>query len=74
MVGTHTLGKRQAVLCLGKMHEHPEATDEWKKKIKWFTATPQYLELDRIDGEPMVPRTQTSSSSKHCSISRRVRS
>ena len=62
----------RAVLCLGKMHQHTEAIDAWKKKVEWFTATPQYRELDRIDGDLMVPRTQTSSSSKRCSISRRV--
>ena len=35
-----------SVLCLGKMNPHPES-------IEWFTGTPQYRELDRIDGEPM---------------------
>ena len=39
-----------SVLCLGKMHQHPEAIDAWKKKIEWFTETPQYRELDRIGG------------------------
>ena len=42
-----------SVLCLGKMHQHPEATGAWKKKVEWFTETPQNPELDRIDGEPI---------------------
>ena len=42
-----------SVLCLGKMNSYPESIDAWKKKIEWFTSTPQYRELDRIDGEPM---------------------
>ena len=25
----------------------------WKEKINWFMNSRQYLELDRIDGEPM---------------------
>ena len=35
------------------MHQHPEATGAWKKKVEWFTETPQNPELDRIDGEPI---------------------
>ena len=42
-----------SLLCLGKMNPHPESIDAWKKKIRWFTGTPQYRELDRIDGEPL---------------------
>ena len=38
---------------LAKMHQHPEAIDLWKEKIEWFTATSQFRELDRIDGEPI---------------------
>ena len=41
-----------SVLCLGKMHQYPESIVAWKKKIEWFTDSPQYGELDRIDGEP----------------------
>ena len=35
------------------MNPHPESIDAWKKKVEWFTSTPQNRESDRFDGEPM---------------------
>ena len=49
-----------SVLCLDKMHQHPEAIDARKEKNEWFTATPQYREFDRIDGEPIEFEWQIS--------------
>ena len=34
------------------MHQYPASISAWKEKIEWFVMTPQYRELDRIDGEP----------------------
>ena len=43
-----------SVLCLGKIHEYPQSINSWKDKTEWFTQSPEYREMDRIDGEPVV--------------------
>ena len=62
-----------SVLCLGRMHAHPESVDAWKKKIEWFTDTPQYRELDRIDGEKCNSSGKFSQDSQHHRFSLRFR-
>ena len=42
-----------SVLCLGKIHQHPDANEAWKKRIEWITSSQSYRNFDRIDGEPM---------------------
>ena len=42
-----------SVLCLGKMHQHPESIGAWKNKIDGFMNSRQYKEMHRIDKEPM---------------------
>ena len=42
-----------SVLCLGKVNENPQPSTVWEDKVTWFTSSPQYRALDRIDGEPM---------------------
>ena len=49
-----------SVLCLGKMHQHLEAIDARREKNEWFKATPQYRELERIDGGPIEFELQIS--------------
>ena len=47
-----------SVLCLGRMHQHPEAIDAWKKKIEWFTDTAHCRELDRTTGSQWISSGQ----------------
>ena len=42
-----------SVLCRGKINENPQLNIAWEDKLTWFKSSPEYRELDRIDGEPM---------------------
>ena len=42
-----------SVLCLGKIHQHPNANESWKNRKEWITTSQSYRNFDRIDGEPM---------------------
>ena len=42
-----------SVLCLGKMNENPQANIAWEDRLTWFRSSPEYIALDKIDGEPM---------------------
>ena len=42
-----------SVLCLGKMNENPPSNIAWEDRLTWFKSSPQYRDLDKIDGEPM---------------------
>ena len=42
-----------SVLCLGKIHEHPQSIRHWKDKIGRFMYSRDYRELNGIDGEPL---------------------
>ena len=41
-----------SVLCLGKIHQNPEANEAWKKRIEWITSSQSYRNFDGISGEP----------------------
>ena len=41
-----------SVLCLGKIHQHPNANDSWKNRIEWITTSQSYRDFDGISGEP----------------------
>ena len=41
-----------SVLCLGKIHQHPDANEAWKKRIEWITTSQSYRDFDGISGEP----------------------
>ena len=41
-----------SVLCLGKIHQHPDANEAWKKTIEWITTSQSYRDFDGISGEP----------------------
>ena len=41
-----------SVLCLGKIHQHPDANEAWKKRIEWVTTSQSYRDFDGISGEP----------------------
>ena len=42
-----------SVLCLGKKHENSQSNDAWEDRLGWFKSSPEYINFDRIDGEPM---------------------
>ena len=42
-----------SVLCLGRIHEKPQSNAAWEQRLEWFKTSPEYRNLDRIDGEPM---------------------
>ena len=41
-----------SVLCLGKVHQHPESNQAWKDRIGWITTDTSYKDYDGISGEP----------------------
>ena len=41
-----------SVLCLGKVHSHPDSNEVWKKRIEWITTDKSYRDYDGINGEP----------------------
>ena len=41
-----------SVLCLGKIHQHPESNKAWKERIGWIITDKSYRDYDRINGEP----------------------
>ena len=41
-----------SVLCLGKIHQHPESNEAWKRRIEWTITDQSYRDYDGINGEP----------------------
>ena len=41
-----------SVLCLGRILQHPDANEAWKKRIEWITTSQSYRDYDGINGEP----------------------
>ena len=41
-----------SVLCLGKIHQNPDANEAWKKRIGWIVTDKSYRDYDGINGEP----------------------
>ena len=41
-----------SVLCLGKVLQHPESNEAWKKRIEGITTDKSYRDYDGINGEP----------------------
>ena len=39
-----------SVLCFGEIHENTQANIAWEDRLVWFTSSPEYTDLDRIDG------------------------
>ena len=42
-----------SVLCLGRIHQHPESNEAWKKRIEGITTDKSYRDYDGINGEPI---------------------
>ena len=41
-----------SVLCLGRIHQHPESNEAWKKRIEGITTDKSNRDFDGINGEP----------------------
>ena len=41
-----------SVLCFGRIHQHPESNETWKKRIEGITTSQSYRDYDGINGEP----------------------
>ena len=41
-----------SVLCLGRVHQHPEPNESWKQRIEWITIYKSYKDYDGINGDP----------------------
>ena len=41
-----------SVLCLGRVHQHPQSNKVWKEKIGWIKTDKSYRDFDGIGGEP----------------------
>ena len=41
-----------SVLCLGKIHQHPESNEAWKKRIQGVMTEKSYRDYHGINGEP----------------------
>ena len=41
-----------SVLCLGRIHQHPESNESWKKRNEGVKAEKSYRDCDGINGEP----------------------
>ena len=41
-----------SVLCLGRIHQHPESNEAWKIRIEGITTDTSYRDHDGINGEP----------------------
>ena len=37
-----------SVFCLGRIHQHPESNEAWKKRIEWITTDKSYRDYDGI--------------------------
>ena len=56
-----------SVLCLGRIHPHPESNEAWKKRIEWITTDKSYRDYDGINGEPTEFEWNISQDSQRCS-------
>ena len=41
-----------SVLCLGKIHQHPESNEAWNKRIEGIMIEKSFRDFDGINGEP----------------------
>ena len=41
-----------SVLCLGRVHQHPQSNEAWKERIGWIVTDKSYRDYDGINGEP----------------------
>ena len=41
-----------SVLCLGRVLQHPDSNEFWKKRMEWIITDKSYRDYDGINGEP----------------------
>ena len=41
-----------SVLCLGRVHQHPQSNEAWEEKMGWIITDKSYRDHDGISGEP----------------------
>ena len=41
-----------SVLCLGRVHQHPQSNESWKDRIGWIITDGSHRDYDGINGEP----------------------
>ena len=63
-----------SVLCLGKIFENPESNDAWEPRLGWVKSFQNYINFDRIDGEPMEFEWNISPGFNTLQLSEEVRS
>ena len=54
-----------SVLCLGRVHQHPESNEAWKKRIEWITSSQSYRDFD---GKSVESRQNSSGTSSQDSL------
>ena len=56
-----------SVLCLGRILQHPESNEAWKKRIECITSSQCYRDFDGINGEPTEFEWNIFQDSQRCS-------
>ena len=56
-----------SVLCLGRVHQHPQSNEAWKDRIGWIITDESYRDYDGINGEPTEFEWNISQDSQRCS-------
>ena len=56
-----------SVLCLGRVHQHPQSNQAWKDRIGWIITDESYRDYDGINGEPTEFEWNISQDSQRCS-------
>ena len=41
-----------SLLCVGRVHQHPQSNKAWKERIGWIITDKSYRDYDGINGEP----------------------
>ena len=60
-----------SVLFQGKVLQSKEAVDTWKTRIELFRTTPQYRDLDLIDGEAKGVQVENFPKAHNIAVTRR---
>ena len=56
-----------SVLCLGRVHQHPQSNEAWKDRIGRIITDESYSDYDGINGEPTEFEWNISQDSQRCS-------
>ena len=56
-----------SVLCLGRVHQHPQSNEARKDRKGWIITDESYRDYDGINGEPTEFEWNISQDSQRCS-------